>query len=102
MPAALITGITGQDGSYLAELLHERGYEVHGLFRPGRQECDRDFETLAISRVVHRHHGSVTNSLRINGAQSPRQLESRRTEERHQQESLGTECGVEPAGRKGQ
>src|ERR1700685_1007639 len=30
---ALITGITGQDGSYLAELLLERGYEVHGLVR---------------------------------------------------------------------
>lgn len=30
---ALITGITGQDGSYLAELLLEKGYEVHGIFR---------------------------------------------------------------------
>ena len=30
---ALITGITGQDGSYLAELLLEKGYEVHGLVR---------------------------------------------------------------------
>ena len=30
---ALITGITGQDGSYLAELLLEKGYEVHGLIR---------------------------------------------------------------------
>src|SRR5687767_10936674 len=33
MPKALITGITGQDGSYLAELLLARGYEVHGLIR---------------------------------------------------------------------
>jgi GDPmannose 4,6-dehydratase len=33
MPTALITGITGQDGSYLAELLLEKGYEVHGLVR---------------------------------------------------------------------
>lgn len=33
MPRALITGITGQDGSYLAELLLEKGYEVHGLVR---------------------------------------------------------------------
>ena len=31
--SALITGITGQDGSYLAELLLEKGYEVHGLIR---------------------------------------------------------------------
>jgi GDPmannose 4,6-dehydratase len=33
MPIALITGCTGQDGSYLAELLLEKGYEVHGLKR---------------------------------------------------------------------
>ena len=33
MPKALITGITGQDGSYLAEFLHARGYEIHGLKR---------------------------------------------------------------------
>ena len=33
MPKALITGITGQDGSYLAELLLSKGYEVHGLIR---------------------------------------------------------------------
>ena len=31
---ALITGITGQDGSYLAELLLEKGYEVHGIMLP--------------------------------------------------------------------
>jgi GDPmannose 4,6-dehydratase len=30
---ALITGITGQDGSYLTELLHKKGYEVHGVVR---------------------------------------------------------------------
>ena len=33
MKVALITGITGQDGSYLAELLLEKGYEVHGIKR---------------------------------------------------------------------
>ena len=33
MKKALITGVTGQDGSYLAELLLEKGYEVHGLQR---------------------------------------------------------------------
>ena len=33
MPTALITGITGQDGSYLAEFLLERGYKVYGLIR---------------------------------------------------------------------
>ena len=33
MKVALITGITGQDGSYLAELLLEKGYQVHGIIR---------------------------------------------------------------------
>jgi len=33
MKKALITGITGQGGSYLAEFLHSKGYEVHGLIR---------------------------------------------------------------------
>ena len=33
MKKALITGITGQDGSYLSELLLEKGYEVHGIIR---------------------------------------------------------------------
>ena len=33
MKKALITGITGQDGSYLAEFLLEKGYEVHGILR---------------------------------------------------------------------
>ncbi|MEI6054634.1 MAG: GDP-mannose 4,6-dehydratase, partial [Lentisphaerota bacterium] len=33
MKKAFITGITGQDGSYLAELLLEKGYEVHGMIR---------------------------------------------------------------------
>ena len=37
MPCALITGITGQDGSYLAELLLDKGYEVHGLVRRSSQ-----------------------------------------------------------------
>ena len=38
MPSALVTGITGQDGSYLAELLLEKGYDVHGLVRRSSTE----------------------------------------------------------------
>src|SRR5919198_153897 len=38
VPRALITGITGQDGSYLAELLLEKGYEVHGMVRRASTE----------------------------------------------------------------
>ena len=45
MKKALITGITGQDGSYLAELLLEKGYEVHGIIR-----CSSTFNT---SRIDH-------------------------------------------------
>ena len=57
MPTALITGITGQDGSYLAEFLLAKGYEVHGIirrastFNTGR--IDHAFERL------HLHHGDV-------------------------------------------
>ena len=39
MPRALITGITGQDGGYLTELLQQRGYEVVGLMRPGSESA---------------------------------------------------------------
>jgi GDPmannose 4,6-dehydratase len=39
MKVALITGITGQDGSYLAELLLEKGYEVHGIVRRVTLRC---------------------------------------------------------------
>ena len=42
---ALITGITGQDGSYLAELLLEKGYVVYGLFRRG--------STNTSARIAH-------------------------------------------------
>ncbi len=46
MPTALITGITGQDGLYLAELLLAKGYEVHGVIRgqnnPRRELVERD------------------------------------------------------------
>ena len=45
MAKALITGITGQDGSYLAELLLSKGYEVHGLIRRA--------STFNTSRINH-------------------------------------------------
>jgi len=60
---ALITGITGQDGSYLAELLLEKGYEVHGLVRRSSS-----FNTWRIDHVRARlvlHYGDLVdqNSL---------------------------------------
>lgn len=51
--SALITGITGQDGSYLAELLLEKGYEVHGLIRRSSQ-----FNTGRIDHLYHDPHES--------------------------------------------
>lgn len=56
---ALITGITGQDGSYLAELLLAKGYEVHGIIR----RCS-SFNTGRIDHIfdkLHLHHGDMTD-----------------------------------------
>ena len=46
---ALITGITGQDGSYLSELLLEKGYEVHGLVRRSSSHNTQRIEHFIIS-----------------------------------------------------
>ena len=60
MKRALITGITGQDGSYLAELLLAKGYEVHGLIRRSSS-----FNTQRIDRIFDRlklHYGDLSDS----------------------------------------
>src|SRR5215472_15157726 len=77
MPRALITGITGQDGSYLAEFLLEKGYEVHGLVRPS---CNLETSWLAPlrnNRSLVLHTGDLTdaNSLtRILSEAAPEEL----------------------------
>ena len=53
MPSALITGITGQDGSYLAELLLEKGYEVHGMVRRASTEKFERIEHLRDRITLH-------------------------------------------------
>ena len=63
---ALITGITGQDGSYLAELLLEKDYVVHGIIRRAS-----GFNTQRIDHIInhprlHLHHGDITDSANIN------------------------------------
>lgn len=67
---ALITGITGQDGSYLAELLLSKGYEVHGIVRP--KYLQDIAETPAnISHIIDRitlHPGLLENHLSLNHA----------------------------------
>ena len=52
-PSALITGITGQDGSYLAELLLEKGYEVHGMVRRSSTERFDRIEHLRDQVTLH-------------------------------------------------
>ena len=67
---ALITGITGQDGSYLAELLLEKDYEVHGIIRRSSS-----FNTGRINHIINDdkykerfffHHGDVTDASNLN------------------------------------
>lgn len=62
---ALITGVTGQDGSYLAELLLEKGYEVHGLIRRTSAEKKERIEHLRYDAGFHMHYGDMTDSLSI-------------------------------------
>ncbi len=72
---ALITGITGQDGSYLAEALLEKGYDVHGLVR--RSSSFNTWRIDAIRDRLHLHYGDLVdeNSLtRILAAVEPDEL----------------------------
>ncbi|MBZ5627227.1 MAG: GDP-mannose 4,6-dehydratase, partial [Acidobacteriia bacterium] len=67
MPRALITGITGQDGSYLAELLLAKGYEVHGLKRRSSSfntdRVDHLYKDPHEKNVkFFLHHGDLTDS----------------------------------------
>lgn len=71
MKVALITGITGQDGSYLAELLLNKGYEVHGImrrsssFNTGRIEhlyLDEWVRDMKQKRLINLHYGDMTDS----------------------------------------
>jgi GDPmannose 4,6-dehydratase len=63
MKRALITGITGQDGSYLAELLLEKGYEVHGIVRRASTET---FDRINhIASRIHLHQADLLDQLSI-------------------------------------
>jgi GDPmannose 4,6-dehydratase len=63
MKRALITGVTGQDGSYLAELLLEKGYEVHGTVRRSSTESFERIEHLA--GKIHLHQADLLDQLSI-------------------------------------
>lgn len=58
---ALITGVTGQDGSYLAELLIEKGYEVYGLIRRKSRLDFGNMEGLLAKEKVHFIFGDITD-----------------------------------------
>jgi GDP-mannose 4,6-dehydratase len=65
MKKALITGVTGQDGSYLAEFLLEKGYEVHGIVRRASTEKKERIDHLEGNPNFHLHYGDLTDSLSL-------------------------------------
>lgn len=62
---ALITGITGMDGSYLAELLLEKGYEVHGIMRRSATFNTQNIDHIFHDRDLHLHHGDITDTMNV-------------------------------------
>ena len=77
MKKALITGITGQDGSYLAELLLEKGYEVHGITRRASISNTARIDHLIAKNAVTLHDGDLSDSsslIRIIGLVQPDEI----------------------------
>ena len=77
MKTALITGVTGQDGSYLAELLLEKGYDVHGVVRRSATERRDRIDHLEVNPRFHLHYGDLSDSMslvRIVGQVKPDEL----------------------------
>ena len=62
---ALITGITGQDGSYLAEFLLEKGYEVHGIIRRSSVSTTERIDHLIAENAITLHDGDLSDSSSI-------------------------------------
>ena len=74
---ALITGITGQDGSYLAEFLLEKGYEVHGITRRASISNTARIDHLLETGSVKLHDGDLTDAssmVRIIGLVKPDEI----------------------------
>ena len=65
MKCALITGVTGQDGSYLAELLLEKGYEVHGIKRRSSSFNTDRIDHLVKSPHFTLHYGDLIDSTNL-------------------------------------
>ncbi|MBP3819019.1 MAG: GDP-mannose 4,6-dehydratase [Butyrivibrio sp.] len=65
MKTALITGVTGQDGSYLSELLIEKGYDVHGIIRRSSVDYRERIAHLEGHERFHLHYGDLTDSMSL-------------------------------------
>ena len=67
MKTALITGITGQDGSYLAEFLLDKGYDVHGIIRRSSVDYRERIAHLEGNEHFHLHYGDLSDSMGLIG-----------------------------------
>lgn len=65
MKKAIITGVTGQDGSYLAEFLLDKGYEVHGVIRRSSVDYRERIAHLEGVANFHLHYGDLSDSSSI-------------------------------------
>ena len=65
MKKALITGVTGQDGSYLAELLLDKGYDVHGIIRRSSADYRERIAHLEGQERFHLHYGDLGDSMSL-------------------------------------
>lgn len=65
MKKALITGVTGQDGSFLSEFLLDKGYEVHGLIRRSSVDFRARIAHLEGNDNFHLHYGDLTDSMSL-------------------------------------
>lgn len=65
MKKALITGVTGQDGSYLSELLLSKGYDVHGIIRRSSTDYRERIAHIEGHQHFHLHYGDLTDSMSI-------------------------------------
>ncbi len=77
MKTALITGVTGQDGSFLSEFLLDKGYDVHGIIRRSSTEYRERIAHLEGGEHFHLHYGDMTDSIslvKIVGAVRPDEI----------------------------
>lgn len=65
MKTALITGVTGQDGSYLSEFLLEKGYDVHGVIRRSATEKRERIDHIEGNPNFHLHYGDLSDSISL-------------------------------------